>query len=133
MTQASSGGDRIFLHGLTIECVIGFIDWERRVKQTVVVDLEMPVDCRSAALTDEVADTLDYKKVAKRVLAFVQASEFKLVETLAHRVALLVLAEFSLDWVRVALNKPGAIRNSRDVGVMIERTRADLPGAGPGD
>jgi dihydroneopterin aldolase len=122
-------GDRIFLHGLTAECIIGFIDWERRVRQTVVLDIELPVDCRRASLTDEVADTLDYKKVAKRVLAYVAASEFKLVETLAHRVALLVLEEFGAEWVRVALNKPGAIRNSRDVGVVIERTRADLPAA----
>ena len=122
-------GDRIFLHGLTAECIIGFIDWERRVKQTVVLDIELPVDCRRASLTDEVADTLDYKKVAKCVLAYVAASEFKLVETLAHRVALLVLEEFGAEWVRVALNKPGAIRNSRDVGVVIERTRADLPAA----
>jgi 7,8-dihydroneopterin aldolase/epimerase/oxygenase len=126
MTQRS--GDRIFLHGLTAECIIGFIDWERRVRQTVVVDLEMPVDCRHAALTDEVADTLDYKKVAKRALEFISTSEFKLVETLAHRLALVVLGEFGVEWVRVTLNKPGAIRNSRDVGVVIERTRADLPG-----
>ena len=127
MSDARSAGDRIFLHGLSAECIIGFIDWERRVKQTVVLDLELPVDCRHAALTDEVADTLDYKKVAKRVLAFVEAAEFKLVETLAHRVALLILEEFPVEWVRVALNKPGAIRNSRDVGVVIERSRADLP------
>jgi 7,8-dihydroneopterin aldolase/epimerase/oxygenase len=127
VSEARTAGDRIFLHGLSAECIIGFIDWERRVKQTVVLDLELPVDCRHAALTDEVADTLDYKKVAKRVLAFVEASEFKLVETLAHRVALVILAEFPVEWVRVALNKPGAIRNSRDVGVVIERSRADLP------
>jgi 7,8-dihydroneopterin aldolase/epimerase/oxygenase len=129
MTQPSAGDDRIFLHGLTAECIIGFIDWERRVRQTVVLDIELPVDCRRASRTDEVADTLDYKQVAKRVLAFVATSEFKLVETLAHRVALLILQEFAVDWVRVALNKPGAIRNSRDVGVVIERTRADLPAA----
>ena len=129
MTHARSA-DRIFLHGLTAECIIGFIDWERRVKQTVVLDIELPVDCRRAARTDEVADTLDYKKVAKRVLAFVEASEFKLVETLAHRLALLILEEFGLEWVRIALNKPGAIRSSRDVGVVIERTRADLESAG---
>ncbi|MBV8405378.1 MAG: dihydroneopterin aldolase [Gammaproteobacteria bacterium] len=122
-------GDRIFLHGLTAQCLIGFIDWERRVRQTVVLDIELPVDCRHAALTDEVADTLDYKQVAKRVLAFVAASEFKLVETLAHTVALLILAEFGVEWVRVSLNKPGAIRSSRDVGVVIERSRADLPAA----
>jgi dihydroneopterin aldolase len=125
MTQRS--GDRIFLHGLTADCIIGFIDWERRVRQTVVVDLEMPVDCRHASLTDEVADTLDYKKVAKRALEFISASEFKLVETLAHRLALVILGEFAVEWVRISLNKPGAIRNSRDVGVEIERTRADLP------
>ena len=122
-------GDRIFLHGLTTECIIGFIDWERRVKQTVILDIELPVDCRRAAASDDVADTLDYKKVAKRVLAFVEGSEFQLVETLAHRLALVILADFTVEWVRISLNKPGAIRGSRDVGVLIERTRADLDGS----
>jgi dihydroneopterin aldolase len=132
MSDSRHTDDRIFLHGLTTECIIGFVDWERRVKQTVVLDIELPVDCRRAAISDEVSDTLDYKKVAKRVLAFIEASEFKLVETLAHRVALLILEEFAVAWVRIALNKPGAIRNSRDVGVVIERARADLaPGATP--
>ena len=132
MSEATDKGDRIFLHGLTSECIIGFIDWERRVRQTVVLDIEMPVDCRRASRSDEVADTLDYKQVAKRVLAFIAASEYKLVETLAHRVALLILEEFGVAWVRISLNKPGAIRNSRDVGVTLERTRADLPPAGAG-
>jgi dihydroneopterin aldolase len=131
MTDTRLTGDRIFLHGLTTECIIGFIDWERRVKQSVVLDIELPVDCRRAALSDDVADTLDYKKVAKRVLSFVEASEFQLVETLAHRLALVVLGEFALPWVRITLNKPGAIRHSRDVGVVIERTRADLEAAAP--
>jgi dihydroneopterin aldolase len=129
LTTPLYSGDRIFLRGLTAECVIGFIDWERRVKQTVVIDLELPVDCRHAALTDEVADTVDYKKVAKRILAFIEASEFKLVETLAQRLALLILEEFSLEWIRLSINKPGAIRSSRDVGVAIERSRADLAAA----
>jgi dihydroneopterin aldolase len=129
MITPSSSGDRIFLRGLTAECIIGFIEWERRVRQTVVVDLELPVDCRRAAVSDDVADTVDYKKVAKRVLAFIEASEFKLVESLAHRLALLLLEEFGLEWVRISLNKPGAIRNSRDVGVVLERTRADLTAA----
>jgi dihydroneopterin aldolase len=131
MTDTRATSDRIFLHGLTTECIIGFIDWERRVKQSVVLDIELPVDCRRAALTDDVADTLDYKKVAKRVLSFVEGSEFQLVETLAHRLALVVLGEFGLPWVRISLNKPGAIRHSRDVGVVIERTRADLESATP--
>ncbi len=126
MTNTAHSGDRIFLRGLTAECIIGFIDWERLVKQTVVIDVELPVDCAQAAATDEVADTVDYKRVAKRVVAYIEASEFKLVETLAHRLAVLLLEEFALPWVRLSLNKPGAIRNSRDVGVTIERRRADL-------
>lgn len=123
----SRSGDIIFLRGLEVECLIGFIDWERRIRQKVVIDFEMPVDCRRAAASDAVADTLDYKRVAKRVISFVGASEFQLVETLAHRTALLILEEFDIEWIRIAINKPGAIRGSRDVGVSIERTRADLP------
>ena len=120
-------GDRIFLHGLTVECIIGFIEWERRIKQTIVLDVEMPVDCARAAQSDNVAETLDYKKVAKRLIAFVSASDFKLVETLAHRTAMLIIEEFGVDWVRLSINKPGAIRGSKDVGVAVLRTRADIP------
>jgi len=122
----SGEGDRIFLHGLEVECIIGFIEWERRVKQTIVIDVEMPVDCARAAATDDVADTLDYKRVAKRLIAFVGGSDFKLVETLAHRAAMLILAEFSVEAVSLTNNKPGAIRHSKDVGVAVLRTRADL-------
>jgi len=121
-------GDRIFLRGLQVECIIGFIEWERRIKQTIVLDIELPTDCARAAETDDVEHTVDYKRVAKRLISFVEASDFKLVETLAHRAAMIVLEEFSLPWVRISVNKPGAIRGSRDVGVSIERTRADLPG-----
>jgi dihydroneopterin aldolase len=116
--------DIIFLRGLAIECTIGFLEWERKVKQTVVIDLEVPVDCAAAAANDDVTKTVDYKSMAKRVIAFVGDSEFLLVETLAHRTAMLLLEEFSVPWVRLSLNKPGAIRGSRDVGVTIERHRA---------
>jgi 7,8-dihydroneopterin aldolase/epimerase/oxygenase len=126
MSEPPEYEDRIFLRGLTTECVIGFIDWERRVKQTVVLDLELPADCRRAARTDSVADTLDYKQVAKHVLAFVADTQFQLVETLAERIATALLERFALAWVRVSVNKPGAIRHSRDVGVTILRQRADL-------
>ena len=105
-------GDRIYLRGLTVDCIIGFIDWERRVKQTVVIDLEMSIDCRHAALRDDVAATLNYKTVAKRLIAFVQESQFHLVETLVERIAALILEEFGVAWVRVSLSKPGAIRGS---------------------
>ena len=125
MTQAVAP-DRVFLRGLAVDCIIGFIDWERRVKQTVVIDLEMAVDCRRAAIRDDVTDTLNYKTVAKRLISFVEASQFHLVETLVERIAAVVLDEFGVAWVRVTVSKPGAIRGSRDVGVTIERTRADL-------
>ena len=120
-------GDRIFLRGLRVDCIIGYIDWERQLRQTLEIDLEFPVDCARAAASDDVAHSVDYKSVAKRVLQFVGASEFQLVETLAHRLALLLLDEFTLDWLRVTINKPGAIRHSRDVGVSILRRRDAHP------
>jgi dihydroneopterin aldolase len=123
MSFKENMGDTIFLRGLAIDTTIGFLDWERKVKQTVVVDLEVPTDCERAALNDDVTQTVDYKSMAKRVIAFVSTSEFLLVETLAHRTAMLLLEEFDVAWVRLTLNKPGAIRGSRDVGVTVERHR----------
>ncbi len=119
-------GDRIFLRDLRTETIIGIYDWERKIRQTVTFDFEFPGDIRRAAKSDRIEDTLNYKSVAKKVLAFVEASEFHLVETLAEEVARLILREFSVEWVKLTLNKPGAVRGSRDVGVMIERSRADL-------
>ncbi|MBS0396307.1 MAG: dihydroneopterin aldolase [Proteobacteria bacterium] len=119
-------GDRIFLRDLRTETIIGIYDWERKIRQTVSFDFEFPGDIRRAAKSDQIEDTLNYKSVAKKVLAFVESSEFHLVETLAEEVARLILREFSVEWVKLTLNKPGAVRGSRDVGVMIERSRADL-------
>jgi dihydroneopterin aldolase len=128
-----SQADRIFLRGLSVQCIIGFIDWERRTPQTLLVDLEIPCDCTRAARSDSVEDTIDYKRVAKRVLGWLPTTQYHLVETLAQNLALLLLSEFPIDWIRVSINKPGAIRDSRDVGVSIERRRADLAGlAQPG-
>ncbi|HSG66875.1 MAG TPA: dihydroneopterin aldolase [Gammaproteobacteria bacterium] len=125
--------DKIFLTGLKTECIVGIWDWERRVKQTVVVDLEMATDVRRAAATDQIEDAVDYKNVAKRLLAFIEASEFQLVETLTERIAEIIVREFGVPWVRVRLNKQGAIRGSRDVGIVIERTPADYPGTRSAD
>jgi dihydroneopterin aldolase len=113
--------DKIFLHDLRIETVIGIWEWERKIRQTVAIDLEMSADIRKAAATDSVDDTLNYKLVAKRVQQFVADSSFQLVETLAENIAGIVLDEFDVAWVRVKVNKPGAIRGARDVGVIIER------------
>lgn len=113
--------DKIFLNELKVDTVIGLWEWERRIRQTVVIDLEMSADIAKAAATDDVADTLNYKSVAKRVQEFVADSSYKLVETLAENIASIVRDEFDVAWVRVRVNKPGAIRGSRDVGVLIER------------
>jgi 7,8-dihydroneopterin aldolase/epimerase/oxygenase len=118
--------DKIFIHALKTETIVGIFDWERQVKQTVVMDIEFSADIRKAALSDSIDDTLNYKGVAKRVLAFVEESSFHLVETLAEHIAMLILEEFAVSWVSIALSKPGAIRSSRDVGVKLERTRSDL-------
>ena len=118
--------DKIFIHALKTEAIIGIFDWERQVKQTVIVDIEIGADIRKAALSDSIDDTLNYKRVAKRVLSFVEESKFHLVETLAEHIAMLMLEEFSVAWVRISLSKPGAIRSSRDVGVILERDRGDL-------
>jgi 7,8-dihydroneopterin aldolase/epimerase/oxygenase len=118
--------DKIFIHSLKAEAIIGIYDWERQVRQTVLVDIELAADIRKAALTDSIDDTLNYKRVAKRILAFVEASQFHLVETLAEHVAMLVLEEFGLAWVRITLSKPGAVRSSKDVGVSLERDREML-------
>ena len=113
--------DKIFLNELKVETVIGIWEWERKIRQTVVIDLEMSADIAKAAATDSVEDTLNYKLVAKRVQAFVAESSFQLVETLAERIAGIIRDEFDVQWVKVRVNKVGAIRGSRDVGILIER------------
>jgi dihydroneopterin aldolase len=113
--------DIIFLRDLRIETVIGIWDWERKIRQTVSIDLDMSADIAKAAASDSVEDTLNYKLVAKRLQQFVGESSFQLVETLAEKVAMIVLDEFDVAWVRLRVNKPGAIRGARDVGVIIER------------
>jgi 7,8-dihydroneopterin aldolase/epimerase/oxygenase len=118
--------DKIFIHALKAEAIIGIYDWERQVRQTVLIDLELAADVRKAALTDSIDDTLNYKRVAKRILALVEGSKFHLVETLAEHVAMVVLEDFGISWVRVILSKPGAVRSSRDVGVSVERDRGML-------
>ena len=113
--------DIIFLRDLKIETIVGIYDWERKVKQTVILDLEMATDVKKAASTDKIEDALDYKAIAKRLISFVGESEFELVETLAERIAEIILKEFDVSWLRLSLNKIGAIRGARDVGVVIER------------
>lgn len=113
--------DIVFLKDLRIETVIGVYDWEREVKQTVVLDVEMSADVAKAAASDHIDDALDYKSVAKRLIEFVEQSEFQLVETMAERCVQIIRKEFGVAWVRLTLNKIGAVSSARDVGVIIER------------
>ncbi|MEQ1546196.1 dihydroneopterin aldolase [Methyloglobulus sp.] len=115
--------DIIFLGGLQIETIIGIFDWERETKQTVILDIEMAYDIQKAAETDDIAYTLDYKAVSKRIIAFVEASNYFLVERLTVEIADIILNEFNVPWVKVTLNKKGAIRGASDVGIIVERGR----------
>lgn len=115
--------DIVYLRDLKIECIVGIYEWERRVKQTISLDLDMAADVRRAAATDCIDDTLDYKAVSKYLIDFVGTSQFQLVETLAERVAEIILNKFNVSWVRVRVNKSGALRHATDVGVVIERER----------
>ena len=113
--------DIVFIRDLRIETVIGIYDWERKIKQTVVLDLDMGWDIRPAAASESIEDALDYKSVSKRLQSFVEESEFQLVETLAERICEIVREEFNVPWVRLTLNKIGAVSAARDVGVIVER------------
>ena len=113
--------DIIFLGGLEIETIIGIYDWERKTKQTIALDIEMAFDIRQAANSDDIADTLDYKTVSKRVISFVETSHFFLVEKLIEEIAHIIQTEFNIPWVKITLSKKGAIRGASDVGIMIER------------
>lgn len=113
--------DTVFIEDLRIETVIGIYDWERKIRQVVAIDLEMAFDNRRPAASDSIDDTLNYKAVSKRLIAFVEGANFQLVETLAERCAQIVLDEFQVPWLRLKLSKPGAVRGSKAVGVQIER------------
>jgi dihydroneopterin aldolase len=117
--------DRIFLADLRVEAVIGIFEWERRVRQTVSLDLELATDVRRAAASDSIDDALDYKGIAKHLMQVVGDSEFQLVETLAETLARIVITEFGVPWLKLSVSKPGAIEGSRNVGVVIERSSAD--------
>lgn len=117
--------DIVYLHNLRVDTVIGVWEWERRIRQTLILDIDLGTDISRAGETDAIEDTVDYKAVSDRVMDFTRASEFQLIETLATRLANLILEEFDVSWVRLKINKQGVVRNVRDIGVVIERGRRD--------
>lgn len=118
--------DIIYISDLRIETIIGIYGWERRTRQTVVLDIEMGTDIRKASASDDVEDTLNYKTVAERLFEFVGGSEFELIETLAEQISDILLHEFNVPWLRLKLNKQGALKGVRDVGVIIERGQKEI-------
>jgi 7,8-dihydroneopterin aldolase/epimerase/oxygenase len=117
--------DIIYLNDLRIETIIGIYDWERKTKQTVILDIEMGTDISKAAASDDIEDTINYKAVAKRLFSFVGESEFELVEKLAESITDILINEFNVPWCKLRLNKQGALRGVRDVGIIIERGKKD--------
>ncbi len=113
--------DIVFIRDLQVETVIGIYDWERKIRQIISIDLDMANDIQKAASSDSIDDTLSYKTVAKRLVEFIEQSEYELVEALAEKICAIVREEFAVPWVRLTLSKPGAVRGSRAVGVIIER------------
>jgi len=115
--------DKVYVKDLKINALIGIYEWERRIRQQIRIDLVMGWDNKIPAQSDSIEDTMNYKAAAKLVVAYVEKSEFQLVETLAENIASLLLNEFNLPWVKVTLGKPEAVTGSSEVGVIIERTQ----------
>ena len=113
--------DIVFIEDLRIDTIIGIYDWEREVKQTIALDIEMAADNKKPASSEDIEDALNYKAVAKRMIAFTEESQFQLVETLSERLVEIIMDEFNVPWCRLKLSKLGAVTGSRSVGVIIER------------
>ncbi len=121
MTQLNMAKDTIFLRDLEMDATIGVYEWEKRIRQKVCINLEMATDITPAATSHSIDDTLDYKAVAKRIVQFVEASHYELIESLIEKVAAMLIQEFDIPWLRITISKPRAVRGARDVGITIER------------
>jgi len=116
--------DKVFIQGLKIDTVIGIYDWEREIRQDVVLDIQMSADIKTASQTDQIDQTINYKAVAKRLIGFAKESKFQLVETLAEEITQIIINEFDVQWVKLTLNKGEAVTGAEGVGVIIERTKS---------
>jgi 7,8-dihydroneopterin aldolase/epimerase/oxygenase len=116
--------DIVFINGLRAETVIGVYDWERNIRQPLLIDLELAADVAKAAETDSIENALDYATISNRVVQEVEASSHQLIETLAERLATMIRNEFGVSWLRLRITKPTAVSNAEGVGVIIERGSA---------
>lgn len=115
--------DRVFIHGLNIETIIGVYERERNIKQTVLIDIEMTLASQPVVESDDLRSTVDYDAVSIRVTSFVENTEYQLIETLAEKIAELVLSEFTVKNLQLTLSKPGAVKNAKNVGIVINRPK----------
>ena len=117
-------GDKIYVEDLRVKATIGIFDWEKKIKQEVSISYEIPHDNKKAATADTIEATTDYKSITKAIIAFVESNKFELVETFAERIAEMVIKDFNIAEIRLRVSKPGALRYSKDVGVIIERNKS---------
>jgi len=116
-----SNSDIVFIHGLQCECIIGVWDWEKKITQTLVLDIDLATDITKAAASDDLKDALDYKKISVRIMEFAKDNSFELIESLIERLAEIILSEFEVSWVRIKLDKGGVVKKVNHVGIVIER------------
>jgi len=116
--------DEVFVRALVVPAILGIYPHERVNPQPVRISFTMHTDIRPAAASDAIGDALDYAAAASRVTALAQGGRFNLAETLAERIAVLLLAEFRCDRVQVEVEKPTALADAAGVGVRIERNRS---------
>ena len=116
--------DIIYLHGIKLETVIGVWNWERQIKQRLALDIDLGTDTQAAGQSDELTDTVNYHAVAASIRETAGSRQFELVEALAEAIVARVFDDFPVTWVRLKINKQGAVRGVRNVGIVIERTRA---------
>ena len=119
--------DILYIRNLKVDAVVGIFSWEKRIRQPLHLDLEIALDIRKAAATDDIQYALDYKTVSTRLTQFISQSEWHLIETLAEKIAALLMAEFGVTWLRLKLSKPAALPSADSVGLMIERGDKDVP------
>ncbi len=113
--------DKVFIKGLSIQTTIGFFQWEKEIKQTLVIDLAMGWNTANAALNDELAKTLDYADISVAIARFANDNPVDLIETLAERLASYLMTQYHIPWLKLSIGKPGAVHNAQTVGVEIER------------
>ena len=118
--------DKVYIKGLSIQTTIGFFQWEKEIKQTLVIDLAMGWNTANAAINDELAKTLDYAEISVEIEKFANDNPVDLIETLAERLASYLMTQYQIPWLKLSIGKPGAVHNAQTVGVEIERS---LPSA----